>query len=103
MINLLKVGLTVLIVFSLAGCAALSGAPVEIPVDIAIAGSTGDVNTSITSSVHNIVSQLEAWQMGVIVGLAWLVGWLSPGPMEMIRGFFSGLSLVLTGFARVFK
>lgn len=100
--NLYKVGLTVLIASSLAGCASMSGAPVDIPVDIAIAGSTGDVTTSISSSVHNIATQLEAWQMGVIVGLAWLVGWLSPGPLEIIGSFFTGLSAVAKGFRSLF-
>jgi hypothetical protein len=92
-----------LVCLLLSGCALTSGAPVDIPVDIAIAGSTGDVTTSITSSVHNIVSQLEAWQMGVIVGLAWLVGWLSPGPMDMITGFFSGMSALVKGFTTIFR
>lgn len=93
--------LVVFLLTSLVGCAATGAVPIDVPVDIAIEGSTGDVNTSITNSVHNIVSQLEVWQMGVIVGLAWLVGWLSPGPFEIIRGFFAGVTEVFKGIGSV--
>ena len=86
----------------LMGCSSLSS-PIDVPVDIAVGGDVRDVNTSITNSVHNIVSQMEVWQMGVVVGLAWLVGWLSPGPLEIIRGFFAGLSEIVKGFIFIFK
>ncbi|MGJ8839559.1 hypothetical protein AB9H28_24685 [Salmonella enterica subsp. enterica serovar Kentucky] len=89
----------VLFTLFLAGCAHTgSSSPVDVPIDIGISETNGDVNTSITTSVQNIVSQLEVWQMGVIVGSAWLVGWLSPGPLEIIRGFFTGVSEVFKGF-----
>ena len=86
----------------LMGCAATGAAPVDIPIDIAIEGTQGDVNTSITNSVHNIVSQLEVWQMGIIVGLAFLVGWLAPNPAVMITSFFSSLRMILKGFFGIF-
>lgn len=94
--------LALFLLVNLASCASTS-TPIDIPVDLNIQGDTRDVNTSISNSVHNIVSQLEAWQMGVIVGLAWLVGWLSPGPLEIIRGFFGGLTEILKGFGSIFR
>jgi len=77
--------------------------PIDVPVDIGVSGDVGEVNTSITNSVQNIVSQMEVWQMATIVSLAWLVGWLSPGPLEIIRGFFSGLTEIVTGVSRLFR
>lgn len=93
----MRTTLLVLTALLMVGCASTS-TPIDIPVEITTAGDVGEVNTSINNSVQNIVSQLEAWQMGLIVGLAWLVGWLSPGPLEIIRGFFSGIGAFITGF-----
>lgn len=92
----------VLLSFLLTGCV-LNGTPVEVPVDVTSGGDIGEVNTSINNSVQNIVSQLEVWQMGLIVGLAWLVGWLSPGPLEIIRGFFGGVSEVIKGVVGIWR
>ncbi|CAH9011685.1 TMhelix containing protein [Vibrio phage 464E53-1] len=91
--------IVLLVLFSLimVGCAS-TATPIDIPVEIVTGGDVGEVNTSITNSVQNIVSHLEWWHMATIVGLAWLVGWLSPGPMEIIRGFFKGMGAVITGF-----
>lgn len=93
----MRLFLLVLVSLVMVGCAS-TATPIDVPVDIVTGGDVRDVNTSITTSVQNIVSHLEWWHMATVVGLAWLVGWLSPGPMEMIRGFFSGLGAVITGF-----
>lgn len=95
--QIMRLFLLVLVSLVMVGCAS-TATPIDIPVDIVTGGDVRDVNTSITTSVQNIVSHLEWWHMATVVGLAWLVGWLSPGPMEMIRGFFSGLGAVITGF-----
>ena len=98
--------LAILASLILVGCAS-TGAPVSTPIDVPIevvsGGDVGEVNTSINNSVHNIVSQLEVWQMGLIVGLAWLVGWLSPGPFELIKGFFRGVTEVIKGIVGIWK
>lgn len=86
----------------ISGCSLTPDTPIEVPVDIGVAGNAGDVNTTISNSVQNIVSQMEVWQMGTIVGLAWLVGWLSPGPLEIIRGFFSGITEIVKGITSLF-
>lgn len=86
----------------LVGCASTS-TPIDIPVEVVTGGDVGEVNTSINNSVQNIVSQLEVWQMSLIVGLAWLVGWLSPGPLEIIRGFFGGVSEVIKGLVGIWR
>ena len=84
----------------LSGCATTMS-PIDVPVDIGITGDTGDVNTSISNSVQNIVSQLEWWHMATIVGLAYLVGLLSPGPLDWIRGFFAGLKEIIVGIRSI--
>lgn len=92
--NVLKLFFLLLL---LSGCATTMS-PIDVPVEVITGGDVGEVNTSITNSVQNIVSQLEWWHLATIVGLAWFVGWLSPGPMEIITGFFSGLGAVIKGF-----
>jgi hypothetical protein len=101
MSNYLKwcLGLSVVV---LAGCA--SGiTPIEVPVTSTVGGDVGEINNSISNSVQNIVSQMEWWHMATVVGLAWLVGWLSPGPIEIIRSFFSGLTEIVRGITSFWR
>lgn len=89
-------------VLLLTGCASTS-TPIDIPVEVVTGGNVGAVNTSIHNSVQNIISQLEVWQLSLIVGLAWLVGWLSPTPIEIIRGFFGGVTEVIKGIVGIWR
>lgn len=84
------------------GCATTMS-PIDVPLDVNVGGDVGEVNTSITNSVQNIVSQMEWWHMATVVGLAYMVGWLSPGPVEIIRSFFSGIKEIVLGIRSVFR
>lgn len=86
----------------IAGCAS-NATPVDIPVDIALAGDAGEVNTAISSSIQNIVNQMDWTTLATIGVLAWFVGWLSPGPLEIISGFFTGVKQVISGVRSLYK